>query len=141
MSRCVNCGIDLGRSRSDRRTCSARCRVALSRRLRPGGDVARGARHADDDGDARREDAQPGTADAGDEQDDGGEGGELEGGDGDDAALGVAARHDGVLLGADADGFDDGGEGEEVGEHGRGDEGGHAIAHLTNCALPCRLLA
>jgi predicted nucleic acid-binding Zn ribbon protein len=31
--RCVNCGTDLGESRSDRRTCSPRCRVALSRRL------------------------------------------------------------------------------------------------------------
>lgn len=37
MSRpCVICGVSLPeRSRSDRRTCSARCRVALSRRLRP----------------------------------------------------------------------------------------------------------
>jgi hypothetical protein len=33
--RCVVCGAALPpRSRSDRRTCSARCRVALSRRLR-----------------------------------------------------------------------------------------------------------
>jgi hypothetical protein len=33
MGRCVNCGQDLGDSRSDRRTCSPKCRVALSRRL------------------------------------------------------------------------------------------------------------
>jgi predicted nucleic acid-binding Zn ribbon protein len=38
--RCVICGASLPeKSRSDRRTCSARCRVTLSRRLRqqPGG--------------------------------------------------------------------------------------------------------
>jgi hypothetical protein len=149
MSRCVNCGIDLGRSRSDRRTCSARCRVALSRRLQPGGDVARGARHADDDADGRREVAQPGALDAGHEQDDGDEGGELEGGDGDDAALGVAARHDGVELGLDTHQRDGEGEGQEVGEHGDGDEGCHAIVRrmwitsvvslLTTCTIPCRL--
>ena len=34
--RCVICGDWLdARSRSDRRTCSAKCRVALSRRLKP----------------------------------------------------------------------------------------------------------
>ncbi len=34
MKRCVVCGASLReKSRSDRRTCSARCRVALSRRL------------------------------------------------------------------------------------------------------------
>lgn len=34
MSRCVVCGTELPKgSRADRRTCSARCRVALSRRL------------------------------------------------------------------------------------------------------------
>jgi hypothetical protein len=34
--RCVICGDRLdARSRSDRRTCSAKCRVALSRRLKP----------------------------------------------------------------------------------------------------------
>lgn len=34
MARCVNCGTSLPRSsRADRRTCSARCRMALSRRL------------------------------------------------------------------------------------------------------------
>ena len=33
MKRCVICGVDLGKSRSDRRTCSARCRMVLSRRL------------------------------------------------------------------------------------------------------------
>jgi hypothetical protein len=40
MRRCVNCGKDLpGGSRTDRRTCSPRCRVALSRRLSKGGAV------------------------------------------------------------------------------------------------------
>jgi len=34
MKRCVICGASLGECRSDRRTCSAKCRVALSRRLR-----------------------------------------------------------------------------------------------------------
>ncbi len=32
--RCMECGVELPKSRSDRRTCSPRCRMALSRRLK-----------------------------------------------------------------------------------------------------------